>query len=200
VFPTSTSPNFSGDIDWSAAFVPTADFSPSDLPLVSPHFSVFDQTLSHSGESSYQSAPGLTAESSGASETDYGVESQWNDTLQIRETSFNGSWESGVDSFFEPTSVPVRKLHQPTIFGTSAPAATTNAQGRHMSGSSTGTAIHFDTSDVDAEDDSEHAIMIPASEESTSSFGWSMNPGLPPHSGDQAKEYGWLLDTCSWSS
>jgi hypothetical protein len=200
VFQMGTSPNFSGDYDWSAAFIPPADFSPSDLPLVSPHFSVFDQTLSHSGESSYQSAPGLTAESSGASETDFGVESHWNDTIQVRDTTFNGSWESGVESFFETNSAPVRKLHQTTIFGTSAPATTTNAQGRHMSGSSTGTAIHLDTSDIDTEDSSEHAIMIPVSEESTNSFSWSMNPGLPPHSGDQAREYGWLLDTCSWSS
>lgn len=64
----TTSPNhlnFDNDTDWNIPSATTDFFSPSDLPLVSQAPESI-QTVSLSGESSYQSAPPLTASSSGA--------------------------------------------------------------------------------------------------------------------------------------
>jgi hypothetical protein len=99
----STSPNgiFEfGDGDWNLP-IPSATgtdfFSPSDLPLVTSQPSDFSQPISHSGESNYQSAPALTASSSGTlsedepafpAESDADkVTSHWSGTVQFRNTA-----------------------------------------------------------------------------------------------------------------
>jgi hypothetical protein len=197
----STSPNFAGDFDWSAPnpYSLADNFGPSDLPLVSPQLSVFAQTISQSGESNYQSAPGMTNGSSGAqSETDF-TEGLWSDNLQIRDTSVGGRWSSGAPEsvYFKPTSAPDRHHPLPAGFATSAPASSSIAsQGRHMSNSSTTTAINLAT-ELDAEDTSEHAIMIPAAnDDNTTDWSWQLGLGsVPPHTGEMAREFNWLLES-----
>jgi hypothetical protein len=83
------------DADWSGIPSATSDFfSPSDLPLVTSQPDL-SQPISHSGESNYQSAPALTASSSGAQseigEPSLGEQesmpSLWSGTVQFRETN-----------------------------------------------------------------------------------------------------------------
>jgi hypothetical protein len=195
---TSTSPNFAGDFDWSAAnpYSMADNFGPSDLPIVSPQLSVFAQAISQSGESSYQSAPGLTSGSSGAQSEPDLAEGLWSDQIQIRDTSVGGRWspKAAEPVYFKATSAPDR---QTAGFGTSAPASSSvTSQGRHMSSSSTITAINLAAED-DAEDSSERAIMIPAaSDDNTDDWSWQLDLGsVPPHTGEMAREYNWLLES-----
>ena len=105
-FPNMCSASVTGVSDWEWNNIPSATtefFSPSDLPLVpdpnqcNPDYA---QPISHSGESNYQSAPGLTASSSGAqSEVAFPIDTNnasapidndvlnryWNDSLAVRQ-------------------------------------------------------------------------------------------------------------------
>lgn len=93
----STSPNalyFENETDWNIPSATSDFFSPSDLPLVSQATESI-QTISLSGESNYQSAPPLTASSSGAqSEIGEPLDSTrpdafpnfWSGTVGIRES------------------------------------------------------------------------------------------------------------------
>jgi hypothetical protein len=86
------------DAEWSSIPSAASDFfSPSDLPLVTSQPDL-SQPISHSGESNYQSAPALTASSSGAQseigEPSFPAESEqenfpsyWSGTVQFRETN-----------------------------------------------------------------------------------------------------------------
>jgi hypothetical protein len=86
------------DADWTSIPSATSDFfSPSDLPLVTSQPDL-SQPISHSGESNYQSAPALTASSSGAQseigEPSFPADgeqeafpSYWSGTVQFRETN-----------------------------------------------------------------------------------------------------------------
>jgi hypothetical protein len=116
-----------GDNDWNIPSATSDFFSPSDLPL-SASQSSFSQTISHSGESNYQSVPGLTASSSGAqSEIDGPAATGniepfpafWTGTVQFREcTPVSGAsnrkafnFATSVPNFeagFKPTSSPRR--------------------------------------------------------------------------------------------
>ncbi|KAE9985144.1 hypothetical protein EG327_004812 [Venturia inaequalis] len=94
-FPTS--PNhlyFDNETDWNIPSATTDFFSPSDLPLVSQAPDSI-QTISLSGESNYQSAPPLTASSSGAqSESGEPLDSGrpdifpnfWSGTVDVRDS------------------------------------------------------------------------------------------------------------------
>jgi hypothetical protein len=105
-FSNMCSASATGVSDWEWNNIPSATtefFSPSDLPLVpdpnqcNPDYA---QPISHSGESSYRSAPGLTASSSGAqSEVAFPIDTNatsmpiendvlnryWNDNLVVRQ-------------------------------------------------------------------------------------------------------------------
>ncbi|TID20763.1 Copper fist DNA-binding protein [Venturia nashicola] len=109
----STSPShvyFDNDADWNIPSATTDFFSPSDLPLISQVPDSF-QTISLSGESNYQSAPPLTASSSGAqSEIGEPLDSGcpdifpnfWSGTVGIRDSWHSaGSIEYGI-----PRSLP----------------------------------------------------------------------------------------------
>lgn len=104
------STSITGMSDWEWSNIPSATteyFSPSDLPLVPDPGQLADyaQPISHSGESSYQSAPGLTASSSGAqSEAAFPVDNSqqtdilggyWNDTIVFRPQSYDSQADIG---------------------------------------------------------------------------------------------------------
>lgn len=101
---TMPSTAVTGMSEWEWNNIPSATtefFSPSDLPLVPDPSQIADyaQPISHSGESNYQSAPGLTTSSSGAqSEAAFPMESSqpndvmtgyWNDNLVFRPQSYD---------------------------------------------------------------------------------------------------------------
>jgi len=107
----STSPNgIFGDADWSIPSATSDFFLPEHLPLTQ----LSDlQTVSHSGESNYQSAPGLTASSSGA-QSEAGdptdtkrteVFPQWSGTVQILD-SYRLSSASTTTDYAFPQSLP----------------------------------------------------------------------------------------------
>lgn len=126
--------NETNENDWSIPSATSDFFSPSDLPLTRSQ-TEFSQTVSHSGESNYQSVPGLTASSSGAqSEIDGptgkgnvdAFPTYWTDTVQFREstplsgppTSNGFAFPSSMPTFdaaFKPTSSPRR--HRQTYSG-----------------------------------------------------------------------------------
>ncbi|KIW04195.1 uncharacterized protein PV09_04503 [Verruconis gallopava] len=123
-----------GESDWNIPSATSDFFSPSDLPL-STSMNKLSQTISHSGESNYQSVPGLTASSSGAqSEIDGptgngkldAFPALWSGTVQFREsTPVTSAPQNGVFAFpasvpnfepgFKPTSSPRR--HRQTYSG-----------------------------------------------------------------------------------
>jgi hypothetical protein len=100
---------------WNIPSATSDFFSPSDLPLVTSQPSKQAQTISHSGESNYQSAPPLTASSSGA-QSEIGEPSDatrqeafpqfWSDTVGIRESYPLSSTSSLVNDFGFPQSLP----------------------------------------------------------------------------------------------
>jgi len=120
------STSITGMSDWEWNNIPSATteyFSPSDLPLVSDPSQAADyaQPISHSGESNYQSAPGLTASSSGAqSEAGFPMESQpndvmngyWNDTVVFRPQSYDSQADIGNGFSF-----PIANMETPSIGG-----------------------------------------------------------------------------------
>ena len=124
-----------GENEWNIPSATSDFFSPSDLPLSATQTN-FAQSISQSGESAYQSLPGLTASSSGAqSEIDGPTgngklepfPSFWTGTVPFRESTpatSNGNnafaFPSSVPSFdatFKPTSSPRR--HRQTYSGSS---------------------------------------------------------------------------------
>lgn len=129
-----TSPTgFYGDNEWNIPSATSDFFSPSDLPLSATQ-STFAQAVSHSGESAYQSVPGLTASSSGAqSEIDGPTGNNnleafpgfWTGTVTHRESTPQSvsnnatfAFPSSVPNFeagFKPTSSPRR--HRQTYSG-----------------------------------------------------------------------------------
>jgi hypothetical protein len=120
--------------EWNIPSATSDYFSPADLPLNMSQ-SNFSQTISHSGESNYQSVPGLTASSSGAqSEIDgptgngklEAFPAFWSGIVQFREsTPVSGARSGNVFAFpssvpnfeanFKPTSSPRR--HRQTYSG-----------------------------------------------------------------------------------
>jgi len=102
------------DAEWNIPSATSDFFSPADLPLVSSQASEFSQAISHSGESNYQSAPGLTASSSGAqSEIGEPTDSTrqeacpqfWSGTVQFRD-SYRHSSASVANDYSFPQSLP----------------------------------------------------------------------------------------------
>ena len=118
-FPNMYSTSATGMSDWEWNNIPSATtefFSPSDLPLVpdpNQYNPDYAQPISHSGESSYQSAPGLTASSSGAqSEVAFPIDSDvsyWNDNLVVRQ-SYENQPEIGNGFSF-----PIANMETPNI-------------------------------------------------------------------------------------
>lgn len=123
-----------GENEWNIPSATSDFFSPSDLPLSATSATFAQQAISHSGESAYQSLPGLTASSSGAqSEIDgptgngklEAFPAFWSGTVPFREsTPVSGSsnnafaFPSSVPNFdpsFKPTSSPRR--HRQTYSG-----------------------------------------------------------------------------------
>lgn len=114
-----------GMSDWEWSNIPSATtefFSPSDLPLVPDPSQLADyaQPISHSGESSYQSAPALTASSSGAqSEAAFPMEGNqsndvmsgyWNDTVTFRPQSYDSQADIGNGFSF-----PIANMENPNL-------------------------------------------------------------------------------------
>lgn len=129
-FQNMCSASATGVSDWEWNNIPSATtefFSPSDLPLVPDRNQCnpdYAQPISHSGESSYQSAPGLTASSSGAqSEVAFPIDpntasipidgdvlnSYWNDNLVVRQP-FDNQAEIGNGFSF-----PIANMETPSI-------------------------------------------------------------------------------------
>jgi len=120
----STSVTGMSDWEWNSIPSTTTEFfSPSDLPLVSDPSQEADyaQPISHSGESNYQGAPGLTTSSSGAqSEAGFPMENQsnevmngyWNDTVVFRPQSYDSQAEIGNGFSF-----PIANMENPSIGG-----------------------------------------------------------------------------------
>jgi hypothetical protein len=119
------STSVTGMSDWEWNNIPSATteyFSPSDLPLVPDpsQFADYAQPISHSGESSYQSAPALTASSSGAqSEAAFPMESSqtndvlggyWNDTVAFRPQSYDSQADIGNGFSF-----PIANMETPNM-------------------------------------------------------------------------------------
>lgn len=120
---TVPSASATGMSDWEWNNIPSATtefFSPSDLPLIPDpsQYADYAQPISHSGESNYQSAPGLTASSSGAqSEVAFptessqpismmnGLDGYWNDDLVFRPQSYDS--QADVNSGFAFTAADV---------------------------------------------------------------------------------------------
>lgn len=103
----------------------TSDFFSSDCLPLSATQTNFAQTISHSGESAYQSLPGLTASSSGAqSEIDgptgtgklEAFPSFWTGTVPFREST--PATSAGNNAFAFPSSVP---SFEPSFKPTSSP-------------------------------------------------------------------------------
>jgi hypothetical protein len=111
-FATSPSDLYFG-ADWNIPSTTSEFFSPSDLPLNTSQADL-GQTISHSGESNYQSAPPLTASSSGA-QSEIGEPSDptghesfpqfWSGTVGIRD-SYPLSSSSAANDYGFPQSLP----------------------------------------------------------------------------------------------
>jgi hypothetical protein len=155
------------DADWTSIPSATSDFfSPSDLPLVTsqPHLS---QPISHSGESSYQSAPALTASSSGAQSeigepsfpTDGEQEafpSYWSGTVQFRETNPSraiprqdygfGAFSQSMTSFEGLKRKPGQSRHRQTY----SAGSNSHRHIHHLSDSTDSTTVADDRSSPDS--------------------------------------------------
>jgi len=132
-FPNMCSTSATGVSDWEWSNIPSATtefFSPSDLPLV-PDPNQFNpdyaQPISHSGESNYQSAPGLTASSSGAqSEVAFPIDTNtasmpidsdmvnrlWNDNLVVRQP-YDSQADIGNGFSFSIANMETPSMSQP---------------------------------------------------------------------------------------
>lgn len=158
----TASPNFTG-VDWPPIF------SPADLPLPSSQINL-TQTVSHSGDSTYQSLPGLTSNSSNAQESE---------TEPV-------SWDASVnlEQYYQAAQL---------ANGQSMKAP----QPRHMSSSSAITAINFGSpAGVDADN---NAILIPAGSDADDEAVDDWNDwegalgGHPTANSEMTRNYSWLM-------
>jgi len=226
-FPNMCSASATGVSDWEWNNIPSATtefFSPSDLPLVpdpnqcNPDYA---QPISHSGESSYQSAPGLTASSSGAqSEVAFPIDSYWNDNLVVRQSYDNqpdigngfsfpianmetpsmtqpGS-KSPIDdyTFCSPPSSHTHKLSDSTAVPDGSATVDTGVNAGHLANlaslsSSQTLTESFENADISNLDDQPGSIIIPVGSDDADGY-WNF-PTNPPNTGaDQAGQYAWL--------
>lgn len=130
-----TSPNFTKDTGLQL-------FSPSDLPLISPQVSNFNQTISHSSDSANDS---IWAADNVFSHDHTAVQDTWN----------SPSNNSALASFLQGTTGPKDVSAMSSVMST--------AQLRHLSSSSAITAINFADSETPA---TSNALVIPADPDS----------------------------------
>ena len=198
------SPNFCtmSELEWGIPSASSEFFSPADLPLNSnPSYSEYVQPVSHSGESNYQSAPGLTAPSSGTpsetGETAYHADQEsstgfWTDNVTFREPDpYRMSQASIYDSFSYPPATAADSKPQQSSSGFGFDAS------QNQPSQSLGEMPNMAEGDVNNNDNSspqtERAIIIPAGLNDAKDS-WYFPVNTNANAVEQSREYSWLLD------
>jgi hypothetical protein len=186
----ATSPNFTSGFDWPNTSA-TA-FSPSDLPL-SSQFNEFGQSISHSGDSAYQSVPGLTSNSSLTHESENEPYPEyWTDNIAVRHTP-------SAEERWLTSDVPTLHLAASLMkTGSNVSRATEPlklSQPRHSSSSSAGTTVNVGGS-PGGDSDTAHAIVIPAGSDAfddTGDWSWDNEYTTTQQPNDVTRDLNWLF-------